>query len=90
MRGPQSTIRRVAQACNSRCINIVHVTAPRLPRLEQTLQRITQTETWMFQCDVGSKPVCDEAKIVKHAQSARRKNEGCCQRVAKAGEVIFL
>jgi hypothetical protein len=29
----------------------------------------------MFQRDVGSTPVCDEAKIVKHAQSARRKNE---------------
>jgi hypothetical protein len=29
----------------------------------------------MFQCDVGSKPVCDEAKIVKHAQSAGRKND---------------
>jgi len=28
----------------------------------------------MFQCDVGSKPVCVEAKIVKHnAQSAGRK-----------------
>jgi hypothetical protein len=29
----------------------------------------------MFQRDVGSTPVCDEAKIVKHAQSAGRKND---------------
>jgi hypothetical protein len=29
----------------------------------------------MFQHDVGSKPVCDEAKIVKHAPSAGKKKD---------------